>query len=68
VGWHLLSNEIESKALPIFCDIYQQYCDRILTGEKFAVEPGSKVAELEELPASREYNQQQVQHLKELLS
>tara|TARA_B100001063_G_C16733828_1_gene540845 strand:- start:723 stop:1277 length:555 start_codon:yes stop_codon:yes gene_type:complete len=68
VGWHLLANEIESKALPIFGDIYQQYCDRILIGENFVIESGGKAAELEELPATREHNQNQIQHLKELLN
>jgi hypothetical protein len=68
VSWHLLANETESKMLPIFSDIYQQYCDRILMGEKFAVEASTETPELEALPASKKHNQQQIQNLKELLN
>ena len=66
-GWHMLANEIESKALPVFSDIYQQYCDRILAGERFIIDTFSEVAELELLPATKKYNQQQVKNLKRLL-
>ena len=68
VSWHLLANETESKVLPLFGDIYQQYCDRILMGEKFAVEASTETPELEALPASKKHNQQQIQNLKELLN
>ena len=66
-GWHMLANEIESKALPAFAEIYQQYCDRVLAGEKLIVDATASVAELTELPATKKHNQQQLDNLRKLL-
>jgi len=66
-GWHMLANEIESKALPAFAEIYQQYCDRVLAGEKLIVDAAASVAELTELPATKKHNQQQLDNLRKLL-
>jgi hypothetical protein len=66
-GWHMLSNGIESKVMPVFSEIYQQYCDRVLAGEKFIIEKSSTIPELPELPATKKHNQQQLDNLKKLL-
>jgi hypothetical protein len=63
----MLANEIESKALPAFTEIYQQYCDRVLAGEKLIVDATASVAELTELPATKKHNQQQLNNLRKLL-
>ena len=36
-GWHMLANEIERKAYPIFNETYRKYCDRVLAGEKLEI-------------------------------
>jgi hypothetical protein len=63
----MLANGIESKVLPVFSDIYQQYCDRVLAGEKFVIQKSSTTPELPELPATKKHNQQQLNNLKKLL-
>ena len=67
-GWHLLANEIESKALPAFADIYQQYCDRVIAGETFTIEPPEALPESPQVPATKKHNLEQLDQLKQLLS
>jgi len=66
-GWHMLSNEIERKALPLFKEIYLQYCDRVLSGEQFAVEPPPGLPETSATTASRAQNRKQLKKLQQLL-
>ena len=67
-GWHLLANEIERKALPAFTDIYQQYCDRVIAGEAFTIEPPEALPESPQVPATKKHNLEQLDQLKQLLS
>ena len=66
-GWHFLSNAIESKAFAPFAEVYQQYCDRVLRGEQFTIEPPQALPETPQVLASKEHNQQQLDNLKQLL-
>lgn len=66
-GWHFLTNSIESKAFPSFAEVYQHYCDRVLRGEEFSIEPPQALPETPQTPASKEHNQQQLDNLKQLL-
>lgn len=66
-GWHFLANTIESKAFAPFAEVYQQYCERVLRGEEFTIEPPQALPENSEVPASKEHNQQQLDNLKQLL-
>ena len=66
-GWHMLANAIETKALPAYSEIYQQYCDRIISGEKLAVDLPPALPEVSQMPATKKHNQQQLKNLKKLL-
>ncbi|HAZ95229.1 MAG TPA: hypothetical protein DCW94_05990 [Porticoccaceae bacterium] len=66
-GWHFLGNTIESKAFGAFAEVYQQYCERVLRGEQFVIEPPQALPETSAVPASKEHNQQQLDNLKKLL-
>ena len=66
-GWHLLANEIESKALPAFTELFNQYCDRVVTGGEFTIEPPAALPETSQVPASAEHNREQLDQLKQLL-
>jgi hypothetical protein len=66
-GWHMLANAIETKALPAYSEIYQQYCDRIIAGEKLAVDLPPALPEVSQVPATKKHNQQQLKNLKKLL-
>lgn len=67
-GWHMLANEIESKALPAFTQIYNGYCDRVVAGEEFIVEPPQALPESPQVLASKKHNRQQLDQLKQLLN
>ena len=47
-GWHMLANEIERKAYPIFNETYRKYCDRVLAGEKLEIEKTKSLPETSE--------------------
>jgi hypothetical protein len=64
----MLANEIESKALPAFTQIYNQYCDRVVAGEDFIIEPPEALPETSQIPASKKHNRQQLDQLKQLLN
>ncbi|MCS5586968.1 MAG: replication protein P [Porticoccaceae bacterium] len=66
-GWHTLANEIERKAFPMFEEAYLQYCDRVLSGEQFSVEPPPGLPETSAVTASREYSRKQLNKLKQLM-
>ena len=66
-GWHTLCNEVERNALPLFKEIYLKYCDRVLSGEKFTVEPPLSIAETSSKTASRAQNRKQLKKLQQLL-
>ena len=66
-GWHTLANEVESKALPAFTQVYNQYCDLVVAGEEFSIEPPQALPETTQIPASKEHNRQQLDQLKQLL-
>ena len=44
-GWHFLANTIESKAFAQFAETYQHYCERVIAGEVFTVEPPAALPE-----------------------
>jgi hypothetical protein len=67
-GWHLLANEVESKALPAFTEIYQQYCDQVIRGEEFSIEPPQALPETSQTLASKTHNREQLDQLKQLLN
>jgi len=67
-GWHLLANEIESKALPAFSDVFQRYCNRLVDGEKFVIDKIETETLLEERPSSKDFSQKEIKKLKKLLS
>jgi hypothetical protein len=67
-GWHLLANEVESKALPAFTQVYNQYCDRVVAGEEFIIEPPQALPETSQVMASKKHNRQQLDQLKRLLN
>jgi hypothetical protein len=67
-GWHLLANEIESRALPAFTEVYQQYCDLVVIGEVFTIEPPQALPETSQVAASKKHNLEQLDQLKQLLS
>jgi len=66
-GWHLLTNEVERKAFPIFSEIYRKYCDRVLSGEKLTVDPKTSLPEIPIKKASRSHNQKQLKKLQQLI-
>ena len=61
-------SEIESKALPAFTQIYNGYCDRVVAGEEFIVEPPQALPESPQVLASKKHNRQQLDQLKQLLN
>lgn len=66
-GWHLLANEIESRALPAFTEIYQQYCDLVVIGQEFSIEQPQALPETPQVAASQAHNLEQLDRLKQLL-
>ena len=67
-GWHFLANSIESKAFAPFAEIYQQYCERVLSGEELTVEKPQSLPETSLKPATKEQALAQLDDLKNLLS
>jgi len=67
-GWHYLANTIESKAFSQFAEVYQQYCERVIAGEVFQVEPPEALPETSLKPASKEQALTELDNLKQLLS
>jgi len=66
-GWHLLTNEVERKALPLFSDSYRNYCDRVLHGEELTIEPQKELPETAGKRASRAQNLKQLKKLQQLV-
>ena len=66
-GWHTLANEVEKKAFPIFEEIYLKYCDRVLSGEQFSVEPPPQLPETSAVTASRKQSRKQLDKLMQLM-
>ena len=66
-GWHMLGNEAERKAFPLFNDCYRQYCDRVLSGEDLVIEPPKVLPETSETKSSRAENIKQLKQLKKLV-
>ncbi|MGB2401422.1 MAG: hypothetical protein ACPH7H_06450 [Porticoccaceae bacterium] len=66
-GWHLLANEIERKALPLFSDCYRNYCDRVLGGEELIIELPKELPETSGKKASRSENLKQLKKLQQLV-
>ena len=66
-GWHMLANEIERKAFPIFNETYRKYCDRVLAGEKLEIEKTKSLPETSEKKASKAQNLKQLRKLQELI-
>jgi hypothetical protein len=67
-GWHFLANTIESKAFPQFSETYQQYCERVIGGEVFTVEPPAALPETSMKRASKEQALTELDNLKQLLN
>ena len=66
-GWHLLANEIERKAFPLFSDCYRNYCDLVLGGEDLTIEPAKELPETSAKKTSRAENLKQLKKLKKLV-
>ena len=66
-GWHMLANEIERKAYPIFNETYRKYCDRVLAGEKLEIEIPKSLPETSEKKASQAQNLKQLKKLQKLM-
>jgi hypothetical protein len=66
-GWHFLANTAESKAFPQFSETYQQYCERVIGGEVFTVEPPAALPETSMKKASKEQALTELDNLKQLL-
>ena len=66
-GWHFLANTIESKAFAQFAETYQQYCERVIAGEIFTVEPPAALPETSMKRASKEQALTELDNLKQLL-
>ena len=58
---------IESKAFPQFAETYQQYCERVIAGEIFTVEPPAALPETSMKRASKEQALTELDNLKQLL-
>ena len=66
-GWHLLANEVEHKAFALFEQVYLKYCDRLLAGEQFSVEPPQALPDSVSITASKTHNRKQLKKLQQLL-
>lgn len=66
-GWHKLANEVEHKVFPIFEQTYLAYCERLLSGEEFTVEPPQALPESVTVTASKAHNRKQLKKLQQLL-
>jgi hypothetical protein len=66
-GWHLLANETERKAFPLFSDCYRNYCDLVLGEEDLTIEPAKALPETSAKKASRAENLKQLKKLKKLV-
>ena len=66
--WYFLANTIESKAFAPFSEIYKQYCERVMAGEKFTVEKPAELPETSMKPATKKQALAQLDDLKNLLS
>ena len=66
-GWHLLANETERKAFPLFSDCYRKYCDLVLGGKDLMIEPPKVLPETSTKKASRKQNIEQLNKLKKLV-
>ncbi len=62
-GWQFLASEVEAKALPIFSNHYNRWCDKVVANELI---PDPKTPELPEKPISRLSKQQQLAKMAEL--
>jgi hypothetical protein len=67
-GWHFLANTIESKAFAPFAEIYQQLCERVVSGEEFVVEKPEALPETSMKPATKKQALAQLDDLKNILS
>jgi hypothetical protein len=66
-GWHFLATTDESKAFPQFAETYQLYCERVIGGEVFTVEPPAALPETSMKKASKEQALTELDNLKQLL-
>ena len=67
-GWHFLANTSENKAFTPFTEIYQQYCDRVLAGEEFQIEPPEALPETSLKPASKKKALSELDSLKKMFN
>ena len=66
-GWHLLANETERKAFPLFNDCYRNYCDLVLSGKELVIEAPKELPETSSKKASRAENLKQLKKLQQLV-
>jgi hypothetical protein len=66
-GWHKLANEVEQKVFPVFEQTYLAFCERLLNGEEFSVEPPQALPESVSVTASKAHNRKQLKKLQQLL-
>jgi hypothetical protein len=66
-GWHKLANEVEPKVFPLFEQTYLSYCERLLKGETFSVEPPQALPESVSVTATKSHNLKQLKKLQKLL-
>ncbi|MDC3105829.1 hypothetical protein OA528_01835 [Gammaproteobacteria bacterium] len=65
-GWLQMHSEIDAKVFPIFNNVFQKYCKRLVDGESFSIDAGPQSVEVIEKPASKKFNIKQLEELNTL--
>lgn len=63
-GWHLLANQPENRALPVFTRHYQALCEQVARGERLAPPNADKLPEGIAKPLPRSENRQRLDQLR----
>lgn len=66
-GWHLLANEAEATAFPVFEYHYQQLCRQVMKGEQFSVERPAALTATVERKLDKEETRARIAKMKEEL-
>tara|TARA_R110002110_G_scaffold415860_1_gene658713 strand:+ start:31952 stop:32623 length:672 start_codon:yes stop_codon:yes gene_type:complete len=64
-GWFFLANNTERTSWPVYREHYQQYCARVMRGEKLAIPESQALEHHDPQPLSREDQLAELQKLKE---
>ena len=61
-----MHSEIDAKVFPIFNNVFQKYCKRLVDGESFYIDAEPQSVEVIEKPASKKFNIKQLEELNTL--